>query len=61
MGWCKNLGCTPNQILYDYSWQNLMLYTAATPAYDDVEEKEWDERLDANNPANFKGKDVEYI
>ena len=37
------------------SYENLLLYSAATPGYDDVKEEEdtWDESLDANNPDNF--------
>lgn len=61
VGWCKNLGLTPYQVLYDYSYSNLVLLTAAIPAYDDIEDKEWDSRLDANNPNNFGGDEIEYI
>ena len=35
-----------------------MLYTKATPYYDD-EKDEWDDRLDANNPGNFSNNDKE--
>lgn len=38
-------------MLYDYSYHSLLLYGAATPQYDDEEEK-WDESKDWNNPAN---------
>lgn len=44
--------------MYDYSWQNLVMYAAATPSYDDEEspENKYDEQLDACDPDNFKGK-----
>lgn len=44
---------TPRQVLYDISYENLILYSAATPQYDD-EKDEWDESIDANTPGNFK-------
>lgn len=34
------------------SYRNLLLYSAATPQYDD-EKDTWDKKLDANNPDNF--------
>lgn len=57
-GWAKNLGCTVEHVLYDMSYRNLLLYSSATPQYDDekVEEKKWNPKLDANNPDNFKTK-----
>lgn len=44
------------------SYENLLLYSAATPMYDD-EKDEWDKSLDANDPNNFKNKntDEEFI
>ncbi len=56
LGWAKNLNATPSQILYDISYENLVMYTKATPYYDDVKD-EWDDALDANNPDNFKNID----
>lgn len=48
------LGVSVDSILYDYSWANLLLYSASLPQYDDEkEENEFDEKLDACNPANF--------
>ena len=52
LGWAKNLNATPDYILYEISHANLVLYTRATPYYDD-EKNEWDESIDANNPNNF--------
>lgn len=52
LGWAKNLNVSPDYILYDISYENVIIYTRATPQYDD-EKQEWDERLDANNPNNF--------
>ena len=40
------------------SYENLLLYTAATPQYDD-EKDEWDDSIDANNPDNFKNTNEE--
>lgn len=54
--WAKNLGCSVEHILYDMSYRNLLLYSAATPQYDDEKAKDWDESKDANNPDNFKIK-----
>ncbi len=34
------------------SYENLLLYSAATPQYDD-EKDYWDESIDANDPGNF--------
>jgi hypothetical protein len=34
------------------SYRNLLLYSSATPQYDD-EKSTWDSSLDANNPDNF--------
>lgn len=52
--WAKNLGCTVEHILYDMSYRNLLLYSVATPQFDDEKEKDWRPKLDANNPDNFK-------
>lgn len=54
--WAKNLGCSVEHVLYDMSYRNLLLYSAATPQFDDEKgkDKEWDPKLDANNPDNFK-------
>ena len=58
LGWAKNLNVTPEYILYDISHENLVLYTKATPFYDD-EKDEWDDSLDANNPENFGNNEKE--
>lgn len=47
-------------ILYEMSWQNLVMYSAATPMFDDEKDDELDidwDRLDANNPDNFQDAD----
>lgn len=44
----------PSEVLYDISYENLLLYSKATPCYDDVKD-DWDSTIDANNPDNFKG------
>lgn len=51
--WAKSLGVTPEHVLFEMSYKNLLLYSAAIPQYDD-EEDEWDPKLDANNPVNFR-------
>lgn len=53
IGWAKNLNTTPEYILHGISYENLLLYSKATPCYDDEKDK-WDASLDANNPDNFK-------
>lgn len=49
------MNATPDYVLYEVSYENLLLYSAATPGYDDVKEEKnvWDDSLDANNPNNF--------
>lgn len=61
--WAKNLGVPTDTVLYDMSYRNLLLYSAATPQYDDEKQPEWDASKDANNPDNFKAKggDEEFI
>lgn len=53
--WAKSLGVTPEHVLFEMSYKNLLLYAAAIPQYDD-EEDNWDPKLDANNPDNFNTK-----
>lgn len=50
--WARNLKTTPEQVLFDISYKNLLLYSAATPQFDD-EKDTWDKTKDANNPDNF--------
>jgi hypothetical protein len=49
IGWAKNLNVSPEHVIYDMSYENLLLYSAATPLYDD-EKDNWDDSIDANNP-----------
>lgn len=51
---------TPDYVLYEMSYENLTLYTAATPQYDD-EKDDWNPALDANNPDNFKDFEEDYV
>lgn len=44
--------------MYEMSFENVVMYSAATPAYGD-EQDDWDEGIDANNPNNFKKTDEE--
>lgn len=59
IGWAKGLGVSPEAVLYDYSYANLSLYSAATPQFDDEQPPEWDAALDANNPDNFNNDEEE--
>lgn len=65
-------GLTIEDILYKWSYENVLLLSRATPSYDtkkdkDDEEKKWNPKLDANNPDNFKinqnsdNEDEEYV
>ncbi len=58
--WAKNLNTTPEHILYEMSYENLLMYNAATPHYND-EKDDWDASIDANNPNNFKNSNEEEI
>lgn len=56
-GLAKSLNIPPEAVLYDYSFANLMLYSAALPHYDDEDDGEqkqdFNTHLDANDPNNF--------
>lgn len=64
-------GISIHDVLYTWSFENLLLFSRATPSYDtdseEEKEEEWDERLNANNPDNFSinensdTEDEEYI
>lgn len=55
-GWAQSLNATPEYILHEISYQNLVLYSSAAPSYSSKEkEEEWDDSIDANNPDNFNG------
>lgn len=58
LGWAKTLNTTPEYVLYEISYANLVLYTKATPYYDD-EKDDWDDSIDANNPDNFSNNNEE--
>ena len=57
-GWAQALHATPDYILHGISYENLLLYSQASPSYntDKKQEEEWDDSIDANNPDNFKSK-----
>ncbi len=57
----KNLGVPLDYILNDMSYENLIMYGFAIPSYEpkDKDEHPWDDRLDANNPDNFKQSNEE--
>lgn len=54
----KGLGLTIEEVLYDYSYADLLLLSATLPpneplTEEEKKEQEWDDRLDANIPGNF--------
>lgn len=52
----KSFGVSFDYVLYDLSYYNMLMYGFATPSYSGKKEKEeeqWDDSIDANNPANF--------
>lgn len=57
--WAKLFNTTPEYVLYEMSYENLLIYSCAVPHYDDEKEEVWDERFDANNPNNFNNYDEE--
>lgn len=59
LGMSKNLGLTPDYILNELSYENLIMYSYSLPSYDVGETEEWDESIDANNPDNFNDTDEE--
>lgn len=52
----KNLGVSPSYVLYDLSYANAMLYSSATPLYDDETDviDMDDETISANNSLGLK-------
>ncbi len=63
LGASKNLGVTPDYILYEMTYQNLVMYSMTIPEVDFDKDKKkeknqddrWTDecdRLDANNPDN---------
>lgn len=62
----KNLGVSPDYVLNEMSYLNVLMYNSATPSYDiecsKTNEVEWTaemDRIDANNPSNFKTENDE--
>ena len=48
-------------MLYNVSYRNLLLYSAATPQFDDEKSPKWDASKDANNPDNFKQRNKKNV
>lgn len=64
LGVCKNIGVTPDYILYEMTYENVLMYSHATPTYesddditDDNKKNGFRPELDANNPDNFNNLD----
>lgn len=52
----KGLGMSIREVLYEHSYQQLLLFSSTLPTYDfDSSKKDdkWDDSLDANDPSNF--------
>lgn len=65
-------GLSIEDILYKWSYENVLLFSRATPSYDTADKKEekdekWNPKFDANDPNNFsinpnsENDDEEYI
>lgn len=56
----QSTGIPAYDILYKWSFENVLLISRAAPSYSTDEEQDnsnefkWDDRLDANNPLNFE-------
>lgn len=54
------LNTTPDYVLYEMSYENMLMYGYAAPSFDDEESaEEWDDSIDANNPDNFNDNEDE--
>lgn len=54
LGVCKNLGVSPDYVLHQMTYENVIMYGFATPVYDPDDKNDWDPSLDANDPSNIK-------
>ena len=53
---CKNLGVSPDYVLHSLTFENLILYSHATPVYaftEGSDHSHWNDRLDANLPGSI--------
>lgn len=52
---------TPEYVLYEISYVNLIMYASSVPSFDDEkkEDDSWDERLNWDNPDNFTDSDTD--
>lgn len=68
----QKTGLSIEDVLYNWSYENVLLFSSSTPNYDtdekeDTNEGKWVEALDMNNPKNIKinpnsdNDDEEYI
>lgn len=69
----QGLGIPIGEALYEWSYENLLLFGRSTPSYSSLRKKKegggkkWDGSMDANDPGNFKinpnsgNPDEEYI
>lgn len=55
------MGYSVEHVLYNVSYRNLLLYSAATPQFDDEKSPKWDTSKDANNPDNFKQRNKKNV
>ena len=63
MSWAKGLNMDPDVVLWEKSYESLIMYGAATPQWDDEKEEAWDMSKDASEPGNFElnGEEEEVI
>lgn len=67
----QSTGLSIDDVLYNWSYENVLLFSMSTPSYDtdkdDPDDNKWVEALDMNNPSNIKlhpnsdNEDEEYI
>lgn len=61
VSWSKNLNMTPREVVWEISYENLIMLSAATPQYDD-EKEDWDATKDASSPGTISmTEEEEYI
>ena len=67
----QSTGLSIEDVLYNWSYENVLLFSMSTPSYDtdkyDHDDNKWVEALDMNNPSNIRinpnsdNDDEEYI
>lgn len=66
-GVCKNLTLTPDYVLHEMSYTNIMMYSSVLPSYEDYKNSKQSDRpkfdasKDANNPDLFNNSDQDEV